>query len=76
MDHDDALIGAHPRREPLALLGGVGAVLLSACASGSKTTSAAQATSTERLGHRGDLAPGRSGDDHGVVHRTVLRGEP
>lgn len=46
-DNDDALIGRIlSRRQALTLLGGAGAVLLSACASGSKTTSAAEATST------------------------------
>ena len=46
-DNDDALIGRIlSRREALAVLGGAGAVLLSACASGSKATSAAPATST------------------------------
>lgn len=46
-DNDDELIGRiFSRREALTLLGGAGALLLSACASGSKTTSAAQTTST------------------------------
>lgn len=74
-DNDDALIGRIlSRREALALVGGAGALLLSACASGSKTTSVAQATSTVAPATTAAPATGSSSAPSCVVKPELTEG--